>query len=102
VCVKITTTWNLPKKKQAVKWQLSLRSLPQIIRTEVEEIIRRYSLRKIEFALIGVILAAFAGFLIGAAIGHPPASGLEILGAVIGAMVAGTVLILGEALKSKE
>jgi hypothetical protein len=59
-------------------------------------------LRKILFALAGVILAAFDGFLIGASIGHPPASGFEILGAVIGGMVAGTVLILGEALKSRE
>ncbi len=57
---------------------------------------------KIELAVIGVILAAFDGFLIGGLIGHPPASGWEFLGAVIGAMVAGTVLILGEALKSRK
>lgn len=57
---------------------------------------------KIEFALIGVILATCDGFLIGATIGHRPASGLEILGAIIGAMVAGTILFLDEALKSKK
>jgi hypothetical protein len=75
--------------------------LPQVIRTEAEELIKGYGL-KIELAFVGVILAAFDGFLIGAVLGHPPASGFEFLGAVIGAMVAGTVLILGEALKSRK
>jgi hypothetical protein len=89
---------TLPPNPNPLRWK----SLPQVIRTEVDEIIRGYTLRKIEFALVGVILAAFAGFLIGAGIGHPPASGFEILGAVIGGIVAATVLILGEALKSKE
>jgi hypothetical protein len=72
---------------------------PQVIRAKVEEAIKGCNL-KVELALIGVILAACDGFLIGAALGHPPASGFEILGAIIGAMVAGTVLILGEALKA--
>ena len=59
-------------------------------------------MRKIEFSLVGVLLAVFAGFLIGALIGHPPTGGFEILGAIIGGVVAATVLILGEALKSEK
>lgn len=56
---------------------------------------------KFELALVGVILAAFLGFLIGAVLEHPPGpGGLQFLGALVGALVALTVLILGEALKS--
>ena len=49
---------------------------------------------------MGIFLAAFVGFLIGTLIEHPPGGGgFQVIGALIGAMVAVTVLALGEALK---
>ena len=57
---------------------------------------------KVELALVGVILAAFVGFLVGALLEHPPGpGGYQVILAMMGALVALTVLILGEALKSK-
>ncbi len=57
---------------------------------------------KVELAIIGIFLAALIGWLIGTILEHPPGlGGLQVLGALIGAMVALAVLILGEALKSK-
>ncbi|MGB9134732.1 MAG: hypothetical protein WCC63_03995 [Candidatus Bathyarchaeia archaeon] len=57
---------------------------------------------KIEFTLVGILLAAFVGFLIGTLVEHPPGpGGYQFIGALIGAMVALTVLILAEALKSQ-
>jgi len=57
---------------------------------------------KVVFALQGIILAALIGWLIAAILEHPPASGgLQVLGALIGALVAVTALILGEALKER-
>ena len=56
---------------------------------------------KVDLALAGVILAALTGLLIGALLDHPPGpGGLQFIGALIGVLVALTVLILGEALKS--
>ena len=58
---------------------------------------------KVEFAIIGVGLAAFIGWLIGTLLEHPPGpGGLPIIEALIGAMIGLDILILGEALKSKE
>jgi len=58
---------------------------------------------KVGLALIGVILSALIGWLIGTMLEHPPGpGGLPIIGALIGALIAVAVLILGEALKSKE
>jgi len=57
---------------------------------------------KVELALVGIILVALIGWWIGTILGHPPTSGFEILGALIGAMIAVAILILGEALKTKE
>ena len=55
---------------------------------------------KVEFALIGVALSAIIGWLIGALIEHPIGpGGLQFMGAFIGALLAFTVLVLGEALK---
>jgi F0F1-type ATP synthase assembly protein I len=70
-------------------------------KTEIRETIKGCSL-KVELALIGVILVALIGWLIGAMWEHPPGpGGFQILGALIGAMVALAILILGEALKSR-
>ncbi|MCW3985108.1 MAG: hypothetical protein NWE91_01685 [Candidatus Bathyarchaeota archaeon] len=58
---------------------------------------------KVDLAVAGIILVALIGWLIGALLEHPIGSGgLQFLGALIGAMVALAVLVLGEALKSKE
>jgi len=58
---------------------------------------------KVELAFVGIMLVALIGWLIGAVLEHPPGpGGFQIIGALIGAMVAIAVLILGEALKAKE
>jgi len=58
---------------------------------------------KVELAPAGIILMALVGWLIGAVLEHPPGSGgLQILGALIGALIAIASLCLGEALKTKE
>jgi len=52
--------------------------------------------------LAGILLAALVGYLVGAIVAHPPAGdALLVIGALIGALVAVTVLVLGEALKDK-
>lgn len=57
---------------------------------------------KVELALIGVVLAALIGWFTGTLLENPPgAGGLPIIEALIGAMIALDILILGEALKSK-
>ena len=57
---------------------------------------------KFEFGLVGVVLAALVGYLVGAVVVHPPPGDLLlVLGALIGALVAVTILVLGEALKDK-
>lgn len=57
---------------------------------------------KIELAVMGIILLALIGWLIGALLEHPIGpGGLQFMGALIGAMVALAILVLGEALKSK-
>jgi len=57
---------------------------------------------KVEFALAGVILAAFIGWFIGA-LEHPPGPrGLPVIEALVGAMIAIDILVLDEALKSKK
>lgn len=58
---------------------------------------------KVELAIIGIIIAAFTGYLIGTLVEHPPGSGgFQIIGALLGVMVAITVLSLGEALKDRK
>ncbi len=53
--------------------------------------------------IIGILLTAFIGYLIGALIEHPIGpEGLPFIAAMIGALVALDVLILGEALKSRK
>jgi outer membrane lipoprotein SlyB len=58
---------------------------------------------KVERALEGVTLSAIIGWVIGYLIENPigPGSGLqlEIIGAIIGALLALTALVLGEALR---
>jgi predicted anti-sigma-YlaC factor YlaD len=67
----------------------------------VEDITGGYWL-KIELAVIGIILFALIGFLIGALLEHPIGpGGLQFMGALIGATVALAILMLGEALKSR-
>jgi len=57
---------------------------------------------KIELAVMGIILLALIGWLIGALLEHPIGpGGLQFMGALIGAIVALAILVLGEALKSK-
>lgn len=71
-------------------------------KAKIRETIKGYSL-KIELALVGIILVALIGWLIGAMWEHPPGpGGFQILGALIGAMVAFAILILGDALKSRQ
>ena len=54
-------------------------------------------------AIVGVFLTAFIGYLIGALIEHPIGpGGFPFIAAMIGALVALDVLILGEALKSRK
>lgn len=58
---------------------------------------------KTVFGVIGMILMALIGWLIGALLEHPIGpGGLQFLGALIGVLVALAVLSLGEALKHKE
>jgi len=58
---------------------------------------------KVELALVGIILVALVGWLIGTVWEHPPGpGGFQIFGALIGALIAIAILILGEALKTKE
>ena len=55
---------------------------------------------KVVFAFVGVVLSAIIGWLIGALIEHPIGpGGLQFMGALIGALLAFTILVLGEALK---
>lgn len=55
---------------------------------------------KVEFAVAGVVFLAMVGWLIGALLEHPIGpGGLQFMGALIGAIVALAVLVLGEALK---
>ena len=57
---------------------------------------------KIELAVIGIILLALIGWLIGALLEHRIGpGGLQFMGALIGAIAALAILVLGEALKSK-
>jgi len=57
---------------------------------------------KVELALVGIVLAAFIGWFVGTLLEHPPGlGGLPVIEALIGAMIALDILILGEALKSK-
>ena len=58
---------------------------------------------KVELAIIGIILAALIGYLIGVLVEHPPGpGGFQIIGALLGIMVAIIVLSLGEALKDRK
>ena len=58
---------------------------------------------KVEFAFVGVVLSAVIGWLIGALIEHPIGlGGLQFMGALIGALLAFTILVLGEALKENK
>ncbi|MCJ7633853.1 hypothetical protein MUP77_15885 [Candidatus Bathyarchaeota archaeon] len=58
---------------------------------------------KVGFALIGVFLAALTGWLIGTLLEHMPGpGGLPVIVSLIGVMIALDVLVLGEALKSRE
>lgn len=57
---------------------------------------------KFELALTGTILAALVGWFVGFILEHPPGpGGLQVLGAIIGGLLAVTVLILGEALRDR-
>ena len=57
---------------------------------------------KVALALVEIICAALIGWLIGALWEHPLGpGGLQVLGALIGGLLAVTVLILGEALKER-
>jgi len=57
---------------------------------------------KVVLALVGIIFAALVGWLIGAIWENPPGpGGLQVLGVLIGGLLAVTVLILGEALKDR-
>ena len=57
---------------------------------------------KIELAVMGIILLALIGWLIGALLEHPIGpGGLQFMGSLIGAIVALAILVLGEALKPK-
>jgi len=51
---------------------------------------------------MGISLLALIGWLIGALLEHPIGpGGLQFMGALIGALVALAILVLGEALRSK-
>jgi len=53
-----------------------------------------------ELAFIGIVLSAMIGWLIGVLLEHPIGpGGLQFMGALIGALIAFTILVLGEALK---
>lgn len=57
---------------------------------------------KVELALVGVVLAALIGWFTGTLLEHSPGpGGLPIIEALIGAMIALDILILGEVLKSR-
>jgi integral membrane sensor domain MASE1 len=52
---------------------------------------------KVEFAFVGVFLSAIIGWLIGALIEHPyRAWRASVYGSTIGALLAFTILVLGE------
>ena len=54
-------------------------------------------------AIVGIVLTAFTGYLIGTLIEHPIGpGGLPFIGALIGVLIALDILILGEALKSRK
>ena len=56
---------------------------------------------KIGFGVLGIILLALVGWMVGALLEHPPGpGGFQFVGALIGATIAVAVLVLGEALKS--
>ena len=57
---------------------------------------------KTVLAVSGVILLALVGWLIGVLLEHPPGpGGLQFIGALIGAMIALSILLLGESLKHR-
>ena len=57
---------------------------------------------KIELAVLGIILLALIGWLVGALLEHPIGpGGLQFMGVLIGVIVALAILVLGEALKSR-
>lgn len=59
--------------------------------------------QKVVFGVIGIILLALVGWVIGALLENPIASGgLQFMGIMISVLVALAVLALGEALKAKE
>lgn len=73
-----------------------------MIKAQIKNNNAGYNLR-VEPALAGIALVALAGWLIGAILEHPPGSGgLQVVGALIGALIAIAILFLGEALKTKE
>ena len=54
-------------------------------------------------ALVGILLTTFIGYLIGTLIEHPVGQGgLPFICAMVGALLALDILILGEALKSRK
>ncbi|MGB9675804.1 MAG: hypothetical protein ACPL0C_01275 [Candidatus Bathyarchaeales archaeon] len=58
---------------------------------------------KLSFALIGIILFALAGWLIGALLEHSPGpGGFQAIVTLICAVLAVGILSLGEALKDRE
>jgi uncharacterized membrane protein YeaQ/YmgE (transglycosylase-associated protein family) len=59
--------------------------------------------RQVANALIGIVIAALVGYVIGVILEHPPGpGGLQFLVALLGAMIAIDVLVLGEALKPEK
>ncbi len=54
-------------------------------------------------AIVGILLTAFIGYLIGLLIEHPIGEGgLPVVGALIGILIASDVLFLGQALTSRK
>ena len=52
---------------------------------------------------VGIFLMGFIGYLVGSLIEHPIGpGGLPVVGILIGVLIALAILILGEALKSRE
>jgi len=57
---------------------------------------------RVGFGVLGIVLLALVGWMIGALLEHPPGpGGFQFIGALIGATIAVAVLVLGESLKSK-
>ncbi len=57
---------------------------------------------RVGFGVLGIVLLALVGWMIGALFEHPPGpGGFQFIGALIGATIAVAVLVLGESLKSK-